>query len=392
MESNAEFIKMIEKLAEKFGFDVKEAKAFVTEKSGHESDTSSDKVKLSPIEKARKNLKVWREKLTANKFKDEESKSKHEEKIAKEQAKLEKLESAEVKPAPVKGKGKAKKEEAKAESKPAPKKGKGKKEEAVEAESEKEEAKAESKPAPKKGKGKKEEAVEAESAKEEVKVVKTETESKPEVTPKKGKKTEEAPMAPKKGKKEEAEAESDKAEKRIKRMSPTLQKQLAEVLSRAHLEASEERKRAFLVFIEGLTDDEFKAKGLIDHMRDFAKSANDAAGPDWGGGGGGGPQFDAAPKEEAAKDERDTVTVSLEDLQAIKTTATIEPVGTYWDADTGRYVKGPDAADEDCDVVSFEGKDYGVGEKTGRVYLEVNDVDVFQGFIGVGKFKTMSRT
>ena len=355
MESNAEFIKIIEKLAEKFGFDVKEAKAFVTEKSGHESDTSSDKVKLSPIEKARKNLKVWGEKLTANKFKDEESKSKHEEKIAKEQAKLDKLESAEAKPAPVKGKGKAKKEEAKAESKPTPKKGKGKKEEVVETESKKEE-------------------------------VETESDSKPEVTPKKGKKTEEAPMAPKKGKKEEAE-------KRIKRMSPTLQKQFAEVLSRAHLEASEERKRAFLVFIEGLTDDEFKAKGLIDHMRDFAKSANDAAGPDWGGGGGGGPQFDAAPKEEAAKDERDATTVSLEDLQAIKTTATIEPVGTYWDADTGRYVKGPDAdADEDCDPVSFEGKDYVVGEKTGRVYLEVNNKDVFQGFIGVGKFKTMSRT
>jgi len=361
MESNAEFIKMIEKLADKFGFDVKEAKAFVTEKSGHESDTSSDKVKLSPIEKARKNLKVWGEKLTANKFKDEESKSKHEEKIAKEQAKLDKLESAEVKPAPVKGKGKAKKEEVKAESKPAPKKGKGKKEEEKVVETE------------------------PESAKEEVKVVETKTESKPEVTPKKGKKTEEAPMAPKKGKKEEAE-------KRIKRMSPTLQKQLAEVLSRAHLEASEERKRAFLVFIEGLTDDEFKAKGLIDHMRDFAKSANDAAGPDWGGGGGGGPQFDAAPKEEAAKDERDTATVSLEDLQAIKTTATIEPVGTYWDADTGRYVKGPDAADEDCDVVSFEGKEYGVGEKTGRVYLEVNDLDVFQGFIGVGAFKNMKRS
>ena len=368
MESNAEFIKMIEKLAEKFGFDVKEAKAFVTEKSGHESDTSSDKVKLSPIEKARKNLKVWGEKLTANKFKDEESKSKHVEKIAKEQAKLDKLESAEVKPAPVKGKGKAKKEE---EVK------------VVKTETE-------SKPTPKKGKGKKEEVVETESKKEEVK---TETESKPEVTPKKGKKTEEAPKAPKKGKKEEAEAESDKAEKRIKRMSPTLQKQLAEVLSRAHLEASEERKRAFLVFIEGLTDDEFKAKGLIDHMRDFAKSANDAAGPDWGGGGGGGPQFDAAPKEEAAKDERDATTVSLEDLQAIKTTATIEPVGTYWDADAGRYVKGPDAdADEDCDPVSFEGKEYVVGEKTGRVYLEVNNKDVFQGFIGVGKFKTMSRT
>jgi hypothetical protein len=370
MENNAEIIKMIEKLAGKFGFDVEEAKAFVAEKSDNASDTGSEKVKLSPIEKARKNLKNWNEKLVANKFKDEESKTKHEEKIAKEQAKLDKLESA-----------------SEAKPKPAPKKGKAKKDEVVETKP---------KPEPKKGKAKKEEAVEAESEKEEVKVVETKAESKPEVTPKKGKKTEEAPTAPKKGKKkeeekvEETETKPDKSEKRIKRMSPTLQKQFAEVLYRGHLETTDERKREFLMSIEELTDDEFKAKGLIDHMRDYAKSVNDRAGSDWGGAGDK-PQFDKPPAEED-KDERGAVSVSLDELRSIKMTATIEPVGTYWDADNGRYVKGPEEnEDEDIIETPFEGKKYGVGEKTGRIYLEVNGRDVFQGFLGVGAFKTMMR-
>ena len=358
MENNAEIIKMIEKLAGKFGFDVEEAKAFVMEKSDNASDTGSEKVKLSPIEKARKNLTVWNEKLVANKFKDEESKKKHEEKIAKEQAKLDKLESAsEVKPKATPKKAKAKKEEEKVE-----------------------ETETKPKPAPKKAKAKK----------EEEKVEETKPESEPEVTPKKAKKTEEVPKAPKKGKKEEAEAETDKAEKRIKRMSPTLQKQFAEVLYRGHLETTDERKREFLMFIEELTDDEFKAKGLIDHMRDYAKSVNDRAGSDWGGGGDN-PQFDKPPVGDG-KSEREAVALSLDELRSIKMTATIEPVGTYWDADNGRYVKGPEE-DEDEDMINtpFEGKEYGVGEKTGRVYLEVNDRDVFQGFLGVGAFKTMMR-
>ena len=302
MATSAEFIKMIEKLANKFGFDVKDATAFLAEKSDDESDAGSTKVKLSPIETVRKNLATWNKKLTANKFKDEDAKTKHIAKIQKEQAKLEKLEAASPK-----------------------------------------------------------------TKKEEKEVP---------VTPKKEKKTkEETPNAPKK-------------EKRIPRMSPTLQKQLAEVLSRGHLEASDERKRAFLNFVEGLPDDDFKTKGLMDHMRDFAKSINDAAGSDWGGGGGGGPQFEAAPP----KSDGSVVETTLEDLQAINITATIDPIGTYWDADNGRYVKGPDAEpDEDCDVVNFEGKEYGVGEKSGRVYFEVEGRDEFQGFIGVGKFKAMKR-
>jgi hypothetical protein len=73
-------------------------------------------------------------------------------------------------------------------------------------------------------------------------------------------------------------------------------------------------------------------------------------------------------------------------------TVTVDPPGTLWDADKGRAVVGPDAdEDEDIEEIAFEGKTYGVGEKSGRVYLEVNDKDVFQGFIGVGKFKAMKK-
>jgi len=334
MENNA---KLIEKLAGKFGFDAEEAKAFIAEKFDSSSDTGSDKVKLSPIEKARKNLKVWTEKLEANKFKDEESKNKHEEKIAKEKAKLEKLENPpEAKPKAAPAKGKAKKE-----TEVTPKKGK-KTEEAPKA--------------PKKGK--KEEA-EAES-KEEVKVEKTETKSekKEEV---KVEKTE-----------TESKTKTKKEENvRIKRLSAAQNKQLTEILTKVKLEMTDDHKRGFVKFVEEMSEDDFKSMSQLQQMQSYADSISRT------------PPL-----------EGEAVEMTLGELQAIKMTATLyDIVGTYWDADNGRYVKGPDAdSDEDCDVVAFEGKEYGVGEKTGRVYLEVNDKDVFQGFIGVGKFKAMSRT
>jgi len=337
MENNA---KLIEKLAGKFGFDAEEAKAFIAEKSDSLSDTGSDKVKLSPIEKARKNLETWNKKLQANKFKDEDAKQKLEEKIAKEEAKLQKLENPpEAKPKDVKSKAAPKKSEKKEE-------------------------------------------------------VKTESETK--VTPKKGAKTEEAPKAPKKSKKEEEKVEEtqSKPEKkeeikvvktetesntktkkeenvRIKRLSAAQNKQLTEILTKVKLEMTDDHKRGFVKFVEEMSDDDFKSMSQLQQMQSYA---------------------DLISKTPPLEGE--AVEMTLGELQTIKMTATLDDiVGTYWDADNGRYVKGPDAdSDEDCDVVAFEGKDYGVGEKTGRVYLEVNDKDVFQGFIGVGKFKAMSRT
>ena len=73
-------------------------------------------------------------------------------------------------------------------------------------------------------------------------------------------------------------------------------------------------------------------------------------------------------------------------------TASIEPTGTYWDADNGRFVKGPESDDdEDFEEKTFEGTKYVVGEKTGRVYEARDTGDVFAGFIGVGKFKKLTK-
>lgn len=179
-------------------------------------------------------------------------------------------------------------------------------------------------------------------------------------------------------------------EKRIKRMSTPIAGQLKTALEGVGLEMNDTLKKEFVQYIEDLSEDDYKKKGLADHTRDFAKKV-------------------APPKEEAGaeedEDEEDNgagtglkpssdtpAKLTLAQLQSISMTVTVEPPGTLWDADKGRAVTGPDAdEDEDIEEIEFEGKTYGVGEKSGRVYLEVNDKDVFQGFIGVGKFKAMKK-
>jgi hypothetical protein len=97
-------------------------------------------------------------------------------------------------------------------------------------------------------------------------------------------------------------------------------------------------------------------------------------------------------EEKKTADDKEIVTVDLTELQEIGITATVEPTGTFWDADNGRFVKGPEADDdEDFEETKFEGKNYVVGDKTGRVYEARDTGDVFAGFIGVGKFKKMTK-
>jgi hypothetical protein len=158
---------------------------------------------------------------------------------------------------------------------------------------------------------------------------------------------------------------------RIKRLSAAQNKQLTEILTKVKLEMTDDHKRGFVKFVEEMSEDDFKSMSQLQQMQSYADSISRT------------PPL-----------EGEAVEMTLGELQAIKMTATLDDiVGTYWDADKGRYVKGPEEEpDEGIDPVAFEGKEYGVGEKTGRVYLEVNDKDLFQGFIGVGKFKAMSRT
>lgn len=220
-------------------------------------------------------------------------------------------------------------------------------------------------------------------------------------------KSEEKPVEKKAApKKEEAK------EKRIKRFSPVMAAQLKTALEGVSVEMNDKLKKEFQQFVEDLTDDDYRASGLADHMRAFAKlkAPVKEEKPE--------PEEDEEEKPEPEEDEEDqeedekpepkpesnvsgggpqVVELSLSELQAIEMTASVDPVGQYWDADNGRFVKGPDA-DEDEDLsddIIFEGKTYVVGTKTGRVHRVENPDDednyttIFAGFVGVGKFKGM---
>lgn len=208
---------------------------------------------------------------------------------------------------------------------------------------------------------------------------------------------------------EAKKAEPEKKEKRIKRFSPVMAAQLKTALESVKLEMSDALKKEFQQYVEDLTDDDFRKESLSDHMRAFAKlkvpaetarvakAAEDSSDEDTGAGIG--LHLLSAKKESDSEEETvkaestaTVVDVTLKELQGIGMTATIDPPGTFWDADNGRFVKGPEPDDdEDFDEATFEGTKYVVGEKTGRVYEARDTGDVFAGFIGVGKFKKMTK-
>lgn len=217
-------------------------------------------------------------------------------------------------------------------------------------------------------------------------------------------KTEEKPKpAPKK---------EEEKKKRIPRMSPTLTVQLKTELGKVGLKYPEEDKKEFekikkefVAYVDDLTDDDFTDKSITDHMRDFANNKNPTPAeekvdvkvvkteekPKKGG----------KKKEEPPKNEEPPAKpaaiqqLSLSDLQKIEMLAVPsgdENIGIYWDADKGRWVRGPDAVeDEDLEEMGFKMKSYMVGVKSGRIYVEseTGGADTFVGFVGVGKFRDM---
>lgn len=221
---------------------------------------------------------------------------------------------------------------------------------------------------------------------------------------------------PKKAEKKEEPVEEKK--KRIPRMSPTLANQLKTELTKVGLKYSdddkkefEKVKKEFVTYVDDLTEDDFTNKGLTDHMRDFTTTKK--------------PQeekvvkteekpkeeekvvkIEEKPKKASKKKEKEVeelsppsnaatiVDLTLKELQAVDMIATPggEPTGVYWDAGNGRWIRGPDAdQDEDLVEMGFKKETYMVGEKTGRVYKEseIGKGDKFLGFVGVGAFRGM---
>ncbi len=194
--------------------------------------------------------------------------------------------------------------------------------------------------------------------------------------------------------------EEKTTEKRISRMSPTLSNQLKTELKTAGFVMADEKKdfdkikKEFTAFVEELTEDDFTSKSLSDHMKEFARiktpggraAAGEAVEP---------PKAKKEPKKktnDGPPESAEIVKLSLADLQKVNkiATPTKGKTGVYWDGDTARWITGPTQDDdEDMTPITYKGKKYVVGDKTGRIYEETDNADVFVGFIGVGPYHEM---
>jgi exonuclease VII large subunit len=149
-------------------------------------------------------------------------------------------------------------------------------------------------------------------------------------TPKKEAKPKKEPEAPKKepeAPKKEPKPEDDK---RIKRMSPALTKQLTKIFEESGQDFSKEKGQQFSKYVNELSKYDFEGKNLADHMRDFVNSTAPAA---------------KEPEE---------------------------------------------VEDEDMTEITFKDVKYVVGDISKRVYIANEDEgDQFVGILGLGKFATM---
>jgi len=168
-------------------------------------------------------------------------------------------------------------------------------------------------------------------------------------------------------------AKADIAEKRIKRMSKAIVKQLTNVFDETKTPMNADHPAEFAKYINELEKDDFDEKSLTDHMRSYV--ANIARG--------------GKPKEPSGEEVITTASVAALEVLKARLVEAHGP-GIYWNPDTKTFIKGPDAEeDEDVTETTMDGVKYAVGDNTRRVYRLVDGVDMFEGFLGIGKFASM---
>uniref|UniRef100_A0A6C0CHV2 Uncharacterized protein n=1 Tax=viral metagenome TaxID=1070528 RepID=A0A6C0CHV2_9ZZZZ len=189
------------------------------------------------------------------------------------------------------------------------------------------------------------------------------------VTPVKVTKTKaETPSAPVKGKKaavktvpEETTTAKNTDGKREIAFPATAShtKALKEGLNNPDTKQFTKDKQNFKKYCEGLTDSEWDAKNLDEHVETWLKL-----------------------KTEPKAEEPVTFDIlSYEELKGMEGLTETDKVGIYWNAHEGRHVAGPaELKDEDYNEVG----DHLVGETTMRV---IDKDDNFLGFAGIGKLK-----
>lgn len=159
--------------------------------------------------------------------------------------------------------------------------------------------------------------------------------------------------------------EPEKAGKRISRMSPMLSDKLKTTFTDFGAEMNDKNKKGFVTYVNDLTQDDFDAKTLTEHMRDYVV-------------------LTVRPTDEAEAE-----TLELKHLHELKNLIDGYSAGIYWDPSGKRFVTGETDDDEDVLESTFNDKIYMVGETTGRVYENINDEDIFVGYKGIGQFKGM---
>lgn len=153
--------------------------------------------------------------------------------------------------------------------------------------------------------------------------------------------------------------------KRISRMSPMLTDKLKTTFSDFGAEMNDKTKKGFVAYVNDLTKDDFDAKTLTEHMRDYVV-------------------LTVRPTDEAEAE-----ILNHGELLKLKNLIDGYSAGIYWDPSGKRFVTGATDDDEDVIEESFGEKTYMVGENTGRVYENVDDEDIFVGYKGIGQFKGM---
>lgn len=160
-----------------------------------------------------------------------------------------------------------------------------------------------------------------------------------------------------------------KEEKRISKMSKSFTDKLSGLFKELGAEMSDKNKKDFVTYVNELTTDDFDAKTLTDHMKEFAELTTKPVG---------------RPVPE------DIIELTHAALMSRKRLIEGYGPGIYWDAVNKVFVTGPaDHGDDDMAEIEFERKMYAVGEKTARVYRIDDDGDEFVGYAGVGDFKDM---
>ena len=192
------------------------------------------------------------------------------------------------------------------------------------------------------------------------------------------KKEEEAPVKETKSRKKKAEEPETKQTVRMARIT----KAVKDMILAGYPDANEKTFKDFKTYINDLTDDDFKSCNLNEHANKFIEYIKTSS--------------ETEEKTEVVSEKKQPVEVSIEDVRKTSddyiivgvTVNQIKAVDVTNATDV--IVNVPDDDDDgDVEEVKFNGHDYVVTAKHGRVYKVHDSGDIFQGFIGLGDFADM---